>query len=336
MEEKEELTYLYQRYLNNRCTAEELNRFFTLINEGKEEENLVQLLSATWDQTPLVPETGLIPDFLPLESEQKMAAISTPMTVPISKSYPMFRSIAAIAAMLLLVSGIYFYRTELLNSITGGPEMEIASASNSRQQLQLPDGTKVWLSPHSKLTYPATFKGENRLVNLDGEAFFEVSHDTNHPFIIRSGKVTTLVLGTSFSLSAYPNEEDVNVTLLSGKVAVSLDAAGTTTKAIITANQRVTVNKTQEKISTINFPDAQDFLERRLGFFDYKGAALSEVLEDLELQYQVQIKLSPELQKHRFYGHLNMNTPITQTLQKLCTVMETEWKKDGGQYVITK
>ncbi|MCX2453165.1 FecR domain-containing protein [Pedobacter sp. PLR] len=345
MEEKEELIRLYQLYLNNRCTAEELNRFFILINKGKEEENLVQLLSATWDQIPLAPETGLLPYFLPQENPQQTAAIpdqhlATRNTgnpdIPFPKSYPMFRYVAAIAAMLLLVCGIYFYRAELWTGIAGAPKMEIASVGHDRKQLQLSDGTKVWLSPHSKLTYPANFEGNNRLVSLDGEAFFEVAHDANHPFIIQSGKVSTRVLGTSFSLSAYPKEEDVNITLLSGKVAVSLDAAGKTREAVITANQRISVDKKQETISTINFPDAKDFLDRRLGLFDYKGTPLAEVIEDLEMQYQVQINLSPELQDHRFYGHLNMNTTLLQSLQKLCTVMESNWKKDGGQYVITK
>lgn len=365
MEEKEELVHLYQLYLNNRCTAEELNRFFILINTGKEEENLLQLLSATWDQTPLAPETGLLPYFLRQENQQHTAGIANqhltipdtdspniavpnvnvPDTVnpnigkpniPFTKSYPMFRYVTAIAAMLLLICGIYFYRAELWTGIAGTPKMEIVSVSRDRKQIQLSDGTKVWLSPHSKLTYPANFEGNTRLVSLDGEAFFEVAHDANHPFIIKSGKVSTRVLGTSFSLSAYPNEENIDITLLSGKVAVSLDAAGKTREAIITANQRISVDKKQETINTINFPDAQDFLDRRLGLFDYKGTPLPEVVEDMEMQYQVQITLSPELQNHRFYGHLNMNTTLPQSLQKLCTVMETTWKKDGGQYVITK
>ncbi|ALL04571.1 hypothetical protein AQ505_03115 [Pedobacter sp. PACM 27299] len=334
MEEKEELAHLYQLYLSNRCTAEELNRFFNLIQKGKEADQLQNLLSTTWDQTPMAPETGLIPYFLAQESQQKVAAITN--SAAAKKLYPMFRYAAAIAAVLLLFCGIYFYRAELQQSIGGAAKMEIASVTSSRRQIQLPDGTKVWLSPHSKLTYPVAFEGAHRLVSLDGEAFFEVAHDTQHPFIIKSGQVSTRVLGTSFSLSAYADQEDINVTLVTGKVAVSFDANGKTTEAIITANQRVSVNKKEEKMSTINFPDAKDLLDRRIGLFDYKGTPLSEVAEDLEMQYQVQISLAPELQNHRFYGHLNMNTDLVQTLKKLCTVMETNWEKNGGQYVITK
>lgn len=348
MEEKEELAHLYQLYLSNRCTAEELNRFFILVHKGKEEEQLLNLLSGTWDQTPLAPETGLHPYFLP--ELNKTAALKNPaaavpnialpdQTIPkgrTTKLYPIFRYGAAIAAMLLVFTSIYFYRDELQRSIGGTEKMETASVTSSRRQLQLPDGTKVWLSPHSKITYPATFEGDQRLVSLDGEAFFEVTQDSNHPFIIKSGKVSTRVLGTSFSLSAYADQEDINVTLVTGKVAVSFDANGKTTEAIITANQRVSVNKKEEKMSTISFPDAKDFLDRRIGLFDYKGTPLAEVVEDLEMQYQVQINLAPELQNHRFYGHLNMNTELIQTLKKLCTVMETDWEKDGGQYVIKK
>lgn len=352
MEEKEELTYLYQLYLNNRCNAEELNRFFKLIRQSKDEENLIQLLSATWDQTPLAPENGLLPDFLPLEKQELISTLSQSTTIntadsnhiikgnhlkiPEQRSYPMFRYISAIAALLLIFCSIYFYRAEIWDAMETKSAMEVAIASNNRRQFELSDGTKVWLSPHSKLTYPSNFKGNERLVNLDGEAFFEVAHDFSHPFIIKTGKVNTRVLGTSFSLSAYASEEDIDVTLLTGKVAVSFDVEGKTTEAVITANQRLSVDKKKQTISTINFPDAKDFLDRRLGLFDYKGTPLKEVVEDLEMQYQLQINLSKELQKHSFYGHLDMNMPLKQNLQKLCTVMETDWKEDGGQYVIKK
>jgi transmembrane sensor len=104
----------------------------------------------------------------------------------------------------------------------------------------------------------------------------------------------------------------------------------------IVANQQVTINKAEEKISKANFPNASDYLNRRLGHFDYKGTALAEVVKDLELQYQIKIQLSPELNKNLFYGNLDMTKSSTQTLNKLCTVMEANWKKDGGQYVILK
>ena len=174
------------------------------------------------------------------------------------------------------------------------------------------------------------------MIALEGEAFFEVAPDASHPFIIQSGQVSTRVLGTSFNISAYQQNPDISVTLVTGKVAVALQKENSLAEEVITANQQVTVNKVAGKITKANFPNAGDYLNRRFGRFDYKGTALSEVVKDLELQYQIQIQLSPELSNSLFYGNLDMTKPNTQTLNKLCTVMEATWKKDGGRYVIVK
>lgn len=324
MEEKEELKRLYQLYLTNQCSAAELEHFFVLIKNSKEDETILGLMSASWDRTEHIPETGLIPDFLPAKE------IKLPPTRRIRYG---FWPVAAAAAILLIITGLFFFRTNVWETISPVHQVEILSAQSERKQLQLSDGTKVWLSPNSKLTYPDQFSGEQRLVSLDGEAFFEVAHNASHPFIIQSGQVKTKVLGTSFSVSAYTQHPNIDVTLVTGKVAVALNNIK---EVMITANQRVTVNKAEGKISKTDYPNAGDYLNRRLGLFDYKGSPLAEVVKDLELQYQIKIQLSPELNNSMFYGNLDMTKTITQTLNKLSTVMEANWKKDGGQYVILK
>ncbi len=89
------------------------------------------------------------------------------------------------------------------------------------QQLTLTDGTKVWLNAESTLEYPETFEGKpNREVYLKGEAYFEVTKDTEHPFRVKTDALETLVLGTSFNVRAY-SKEDTQVTLVEGSVKVS-------------------------------------------------------------------------------------------------------------------
>lgn len=206
------------------------------------------------------------------------------------------------------------------------------STNGQRKQLKLADGTKVWLGPNSKLNYPSRFTADQRLVSLDGEAFFEVVHDAKHPFIIRTGKVSTTVLGTSFNINAYQQKHTINVTLVSGKVAVALN----TKNLIMLPNQQIIVDKTTSQLTKIDFPGAASFLHRRLGLYEYQGTALTEVIKDLETQYGIEVQMDQDLIATNFYGNLNLNEPITQTLNKLCTVMEIKWKRNGGQYVITK
>ncbi|MBB5636397.1 ferric-dicitrate binding protein FerR (iron transport regulator) [Pedobacter cryoconitis] len=327
MDKKEELKLLYQLYLTNQCSSAELERFFSLIRENQDDDELIGLLSATWDRTEAIPETGLIPPFLP---EKEITQSKPMLTRRISYS---LRQFAAAAAILLVLGGAYLYRAQISQIVNPVQQLETFSKNAERKQFILADGTRVWLSPNSKLTYPDRFNDDKRIVSLDGEAFFEVTHDAARPFIIQSEQISTTVLGTSFNVSAYKDQQEINVTLVTGKVAVALKSS---VPVIITSNQRITIDKSSEKITKTDFPDAEDFLNRRLGLFDYKGIPFRNVITDLESQYHSKISLSPDLDPGKFYGQLDMTVPIEQCLNKLSTVMEVSWKKEGGQYVIVR
>lgn len=329
MEEKEQLKHLYNLYLNNQCSATELKQFFELLDKSNIDLELLALMSNTWDQTNALPEEGLIPPFLKTEAQQVKLQ-------PTRKPYFGLQKWIGVAALLLLFTGAYFYRSAITQIFSSAPSYQIAAASGQRKQLQLADGTKVWLSPNSKLSYPDKFEGAERLVSLDGEAFFEVSHDTKHPFIIKSGTVSTTVLGTSFNVTAYAEQHTIDVTLVTGRVAVALNTENDTQRDTITANQRITVDKMTSRLTKMDYPDAAAFLSKRLGLYEYKGAVLEEVGNDIKNQYNIKIQFDPELSSKAFYGNLNMTNPLNETLNKLCIVMEAKWKKEGALYTITK
>ena len=320
------LNHLYQLYVTNQCTAQELEEFFTLLRNPENDDMLISLLSDTWDDTQAIPDTGLTPQFLPLYEQQ------TSETAVIKRKLIPYRFIAVAASILIVFASLVFFKDHLSNLIHPVQQQQAMSTNGQRKQLQLADGTKVWLGPNSKLNYPSRFTADQRLVSLDGEAFFEVVHDAKHPFIIRTGKVSTTVLGTSFNINAYQQKHTINVTLVSGKVAVALN----TKNLIMLPNQQIIVDKTTSQLTKIDFPSAASFLHRRLGLYEYQGTALTEVIKDLETQYGIEVQMDQDLMDTNFYGNLNLNEPITQTLNKLCTVMEIKWKRNGGQYVINK
>lgn len=101
--------------------------------------------------------------------------------------------------------------------------VEKTVSSGQRLRIFLPDGSMVWLNSQSKIIYPESFTGSTRMVELEGEAFFEVSKDKDKPFIVKSGELTTTALGTSFNIRAYNPESSIYVTLVTGKVLVELN-----------------------------------------------------------------------------------------------------------------
>jgi ferric-dicitrate binding protein FerR (iron transport regulator) len=249
-----------------------------------------------------------------------------------TKIFPLWRSLAAAAAVVLAIGLSLFFREPILNTIDPVKQVQFTSTARQYRQLTLVDGSKVWLSPSSTISYPDKFRGKQRNVNIEGEAYFEVVHDTDHPFVIQSGEVKTVVLGTSFDIQAYARTASIEVTVVSGKVGVS--SKNSKTAEMVVANQRTVYQKTTGKLVKEAYPGASKFLDQRKGIFDFKGASLQEVSHELEVQYGIRISISPELSAKAFYGRLQTTAPIDHTLDKLCAVMEARWEQQNGTYLL--
>jgi ferric-dicitrate binding protein FerR (iron transport regulator) len=253
---------------------------------------------------------------------------------PARKVITLWRRIAAAAAVVLLVTFAALYKNEVLEVIDPVKQVELATAPGKHRQISLPDGTRIWLSPGSHISYPDKFRTKERLVKLEGEAFFDVVHDEDHPFVIQSGQLKTVVLGTSFNIKAYPHQIVSEVTVISGKVAVQEHNLPKSKQAIMVLNQRAVYNKTDRSLVKQEYPNASKFLSQRTGLFSYDGASLQTVTDDLSLQYGIRISLTPDISKKGFYGHINTNEPINKTFNKLCAVMDLRWNRvDSGYYL---
>lgn len=271
--------------------------------------------------------------------ENILGRISTQMDMtPLSarKVLPMWRKMAAAAAILILIGLTVLYRSAIHNLISPVHQIQWSSNANQHRQVKLPDGTRVWLSPATKISYPDRFSEEQRIVKLEGEAFFEVIHDVKYPFIVQSGKLKTVVLGTSFNISAYPKATSADVTVVSGKVGVILKNGTQTQQQIAVANQRASYNASTGALLKEDYPDAAKYLDQRNGLFVFKGVALKTVCSEIELQYGIHIIISANLSNKdpRFYGRFNTTEPIHKTLNKLSMVMETKWNNKGNVYYL--
>jgi ferric-dicitrate binding protein FerR (iron transport regulator) len=132
---------------------------------------------------------------------------------------------AAAAILVLGVAGVMLFpRNKPGVIIASAPilDKEITTRYGTRSFLELPDGSKLWLNAGSKVKYADGFANGRRELTLTGEAFFDVKHDPEHPFIIHTGRLDIKVLGTSFNVKAYPNDSTIETTLIKGKVEIDL------------------------------------------------------------------------------------------------------------------
>lgn len=188
----------------------------------------------------------------------------------------------AAAAAVLLLLGTFFW---LWDADEPGPQpVVVQTAAGEQADHRLPDGTRVWLNASSRLRYRPDF--EARSVQLSGEAYFEVVRDEQRPFVVQAPNTQVAVLGTAFNLRAYPGEEEEQVAVASGKVAVR-SLADT---LILSAGEASVYQSPSRKLlrQPKGSPNA---LSWHTGIFQYKGTPLAEALPGLERYYGVSIEL---------------------------------------------
>ncbi len=190
--------------------------------------------------------------------------------------------IAAVVAMLAFIIHKEYqdYRLEHSTDV-----QTVTVPAGQRASLILADGTTVWLNSNSTLKYPANgFHSKNRKVTLEGEGYSEVAHDEKHPFIVETEKYDIRVLGTTFNVSAYPNSDMFETSLIEGKVTVYQPD----TQHEVTLKPHEKVEAKNGKLYKETFSSDNDFLWR-MGIYSFKDEPLETVFKKLEQYYEVKI-----------------------------------------------
>lgn len=219
------------------------------------------------------------------------------------------------------------------------------STEGEEKQLVLPDGSEIRLSPYSTLEYPGKF--ENREIYLEGKAFFNVTPDLNRPFLVYSGEIVTRVLGTSFWVDGSKPGNDVEVSVVTGKVSVTkrseaneMRAGPVKTGAILTANQKVRFFNESKLFETglVDHPvplhpdDAQHIPVIR---FEFDDTPIAEVVSALEQAYGIEIILANDaLKKCLFRGDIT-EQPLFTKLDLLCASVGAEYEIRGTRVLVS-
>lgn len=163
-------------------------------------------------------------------------------------------------------------------------KVTVATPRAGQYQVSLPDGTRVWLNAESSLEYPLNFSGDERLVRLIGEAYFEVKENKSKPFIVETGKQRISVIGTSFNVQAYSDEQHVATTLVKGKVAIR-DCASGRTSMLSPGEQAVSIS---EAFAT-QVVNVSSYIAWKDDYFVFESMPLRDILRQLSRWYDVKV-----------------------------------------------
>ncbi|GAA4928067.1 FecR family protein [Mucilaginibacter defluvii] len=250
---------------------------------------------------------------------------------PKRRSYKGWLAAASVIAVLISLS--YYFRYDILNYVSPVHTMQVAAARGSVTSIVLGDGTKVWLNGGSQISYPETFRGEKREVTITGEAFFDVVHKADQPFIVHTGSIATHVLGTSFNIKAYNDDPLLHIDVVSGKVGVvPAERSALLFSAIyLTPAQGITFNKKDNSISKSSGVDIANLSGWRAGKLIFKNAALPEVIKTLNREFEVSIRADANLTNCNISANFT-NVPIKDIMAVIARLVKGKATLSGTVY----
>ena len=234
-----------------------------------------------------------------------------------------------IAAILFVFFGV---ATILIFSLKSSRTslVTITNPSGKVQLVTLPDSSRVWLNASTIIHYPESF-GQGRQVKLEGEAYFEVTHDADHPFTVEAGGLKTMVLGTAFNINALESGSSIKVSVISGRVKVTDDSREL---GILSPAEELKFDR-RTKTRTIAPIDTSNVLAWKNGKLKFNGESLAEIALVLENWYDIKIQLQNDsVAACRYYMSVENTTPLENLLDMLSTVSEFRYDINKERTVV--
>jgi len=196
------------------------------------------------------------------------------------------------------------------NSSKSLPYNTIETPPGGQYQVNLPDGSKVWLNSASSLRYPVRFTGTERRVEISGEAYFEVAHNSKMPFRVINNSQTVEVLGTHFNIMAYPDESSTNTTLLEGSVKIIKENKS---KIIAPGQQTRVMNGNIDVLSV----DVNEAVAWKDGFFMFKNEDIQSIMRQISRWYNLEVQYQGNIPKKFFGVKISRSRNVSEVLEVL-------------------
>lgn len=253
-------------------------------------------------------------------------------TKEIKKNY-FIREFLKIASLIIITVGV----TAALFSIDEDKDdvniamQTITVPAGQRVNLDLPDGTNVWLNAGTKMQYPVSFMQGKREVILDGEAYFEVAHNEKSPFVVHTHALDVEVLGTKFNVEAYSKRKVFETSLIQGKVRVK-SPDNEKVSVTLHPNYKTTLKSGKLVVSKI---DDYNVYRWKEGLYCFKNKPFAEIMQDLERYYDLNIQLDKQgIAKVALTGKFRISDGLDYALRVLQNDVAFSYRRDKDNDVI--
>jgi transmembrane sensor len=405
---KEQLEELYNKYVQNQCTQEELEALVNKLGSTSDTESeaaITQLFDKTWDGLEVFPDKYKLPD-LSLSNDNGYEA---PVIEMHARKKTWLRLAAAASVIFILGVGGYWWlmrtpktdlvtndkKNALINDVApggnkalltlgdgsaivldGAANGQLAQQGSSRvnktkdgelkyvagnqgsaityntlstprggqYQLVLPDGSKVWLNAASSIRFPTAFVGNERKVEITGEAYFEVAtlrlrSGQRMPFIVNIlpstggvGGGLVEVLGTHFNINAYDDEDAMKTTLLEGKVKVS-DQQSAGQFAILKPGEQVSISHSSQLSQPITV-QTESVMAWKNGLFHFENADLKTVMRQLSRWYDIEVEYTGAVKNEPLFMEVPRNTNLSDVLKVIETTANLKLRMEGKKVTV--
>lgn len=262
---EEKYWLLLSKKITGEATAEELLQLEELFTSNPEWQANMETLQEFWNSTPVNAAPAntqrsndaylahinrlkeKVADFETTDADAaiKLNQPSFATRKPLYKRVATYAVLASFFAAIMLLYWLSGSSKETLPlaSADNKPANEITVGQGSRSRIQLPDGSQVWINSGSTLTYDNFLKSNTRDLQLNGEAYFDVVKDPEHPFIVHTSGIDIKVLGTAFNVKAYKSESTIEATLIHGSIEVINKNRPGTPKIMLKPHEKLVYNK---------------------------------------------------------------------------------------------
>lgn len=226
-------------------------------------------------------------------------------------------------AGIVVSDGITYLDGTVVESTIEATSLVLSTPKGGTYRLTLADGSKVWLNAASTLKYPSRFSGGERIVELEGEGYFEIAKDTKRPFKVLSAGQEIDVLGTEFNISAYPDETDTRTTLVKGAVQIINRQSSIVNR--LQAGEQSVINGAASAINVVN---TDVYTAWKDGFFYFDRLPTRAALSQLARWYDLELIYEGKLTKVNMFAYIKRDKPLGAVLNAL--------EKSGLKFQVTQ
>jgi ferric-dicitrate binding protein FerR (iron transport regulator) len=294
--QKDDFIQLAKKYTQNKCS-------------WGEQRTVEEFFKKLHDNGEVIPYT-----FTEEKRDLLLKKISSKIGKPKKRLLNLYSTALKIASIVLILLGILF----LGNGLLQNENIAVVAAKGEKKTIHLPDGSLVFLNSNSSISYSKNFKN-NRELQLIGEAYFEVVKNPEKPFLVKTDKITTRVLGTSFNIEAYKNSR-IKVSVNTGKVEV--DIKEIIEKIFLTKNQQLSfMTGSQAVLLTDN---SEDFNAWTRNTIVLNNTSLGDAAKIIENWYDIKINFSSKKLKEMTISGKFKNEKLSNVLKSIAIVKELE------------